>query len=53
MSTQMKTPKMTEAYLKRIDAVGAHFKFLDMSNRMNQVISSGAQGKRSSNLMVY
>lgn len=42
-----KNPKLTEAYIKRIDAIGAHFKFLDMTNRLNQVISSGAQLKRS------
>ena len=48
-----KTPKLTEAHIKRIDAVGAHFKFLDMTSRLNQVISAGAQMKRSSNLLLY
>ena len=48
-----KTPKLTEAYIKRLDAVGAHFKFLDMTSRLNQVISSGSQLKRSSNLILY
>jgi len=41
------SPKLTEAQLKKIDAIGAHFKFRDIFNRLNQVISSGAQQKRS------
>ena len=49
----IKSPKIAADVLTKLDSCGAHFKFKDMSNRLNQVILSGAQTKRSQNLLLY
>ena len=49
----IRTPRLTDQQIQRLDAVGAHFKFKDMFNRLSQVISSGAQIKRSQTLLLY
>ena len=49
----MRTPKLTTEQLNELDNIGAHFKFKDMFARLNQVISSSAQNKRSANLLLY
>ena len=48
-----RSPKLTEAQMNKLDNLGAHFKFKDMFNRLNNVITAGAQQKRSSNLLLY
>ena len=51
--TKARTPKLTEAQIHKLDALGAHFKFRNMCDRLNQVITSNAQQKRSMNLLMY
>ena len=41
--TKARTPKLTEAQIHKLDALGAHFKFRNMFDRLNQVITSNAQ----------
>ena len=49
----LKSPRMTDAQLSKLDNSGAHFKFRDMFARLNTVIATGAQNKRSVNLLLY
>ena len=37
-----KNPILNSAHLERLDAVGAHFKFIEMQEKLNIVIQSGA-----------
>ena len=48
-----RSPKLSEAQLAKLDNLGSHFKFRDMFNRLNNVITAGAQHKRSQNLLLY
>lgn len=51
--SMIRTPRLTDQQVQRLDAVGAHFKFKDMFSRLSQVITSGAQTKRSQTLLLY
>ena len=37
----------------KIDALGSHFKFRDLTNRMNLIINERRQEKRSKDLLNY
>ena len=38
---------------KRIDALGAHFKYQDLTKRLKHVIQDHRQDKRSADLLAY
>ena len=38
---------------RKLDAIGAHFKFLDLTKRLKLILSEHRQQKRSSDLLAY
>ena len=49
----LKTPKLRESILARLDMVGSHFKYIEMFRKLRSVIEKDLQQKRLLELHTY